>query len=288
MLPRYNKIMATSKLKTKVRHWISFLLHGESKPLYANITYLQPNERLEGKRIIVTGGGRGLGFAMAKRFVAEGAEVLIAGRNEEMLKKSADELSCKYLRLDVREVGTFQEFFDKAEKLMGKINCLVNNAAISLHEENILSVSQEQFEAQINTNFRGPYFLAKEFMERCSEDTADIKNILFVSSETGTTADERPYGLTKAAINSLVQGLAHKYVNKGFRVNAVAPGVTISDMVGKKNDGDLTCEYNLTKRYYLPEEVAEVACFLLSDASNCLNGQILVCNEGKTINARWK
>lgn len=279
--------MATSKLKSKIRHLISFMLHGEPKPLYANITYLQPNERLKGKRIIVTGGGRGLGFAMAKRFVMEGAEVLIAGRNEETLMKSATEIGCKYLRLDVQEVESFQNFFNKAENLMGMINCLVNNAGISLHEENILSVSQEQFDAQINTNFRGPYFLAKEFMERCGDETSEFKNILFVSSETGMTADERPYGLTKAAINSLVQGLAHKYVNRGYRVNAIAPGVTVSDMVGKKNDGNIACG-GFTGRYYLPEEVAEVASFLLCDASNCLNGQILVCNEGKTINARWK
>lgn len=89
-------------------------------------------------------------------------------------------------------------------------------------------------------------------------------------------------------MNSLVQGLAHRYVHQGYRINAIAPGVTVSDMVGAKADGDLTCGYNLTHRYYLPEEVSEVASFLLSDASNCLNGQILVCNEGKTINARWK
>ena len=102
------------------------------------------------------------------------------------------------------------------------------------------------------------------------------------------TADERPYGLTKAAINSLIQGLAHKYVKEGFRINGIAPGVTISDMVGKINDGNLSGGGGITGRYYLPEEVAEVACFLLCDVSNCINGQILVCNEGKTINARWR
>ena len=60
-----------------------------------------------------------------------------------------------------------------------------------------------------------------------------------------------------------------------------------NDMIEKKIDGNIACG-GFTGRYYLPEEVAEVACFLLCDASNCLNGQILVCNEGKTINARWK
>lgn len=276
------------KVKQTIRRILSFLLHGETRPIYANISYLRPNERLKGKNIIVTGGGRGLGYAMAKRFTEEGATVLIAGRNVETLKKSSAEIGCAYLELDVQDIDTFCEFFNKAENLIGKVNCLVNNAGISLHEENILAVSQQQFNVQINTNLRGPFFLAKMFIERNSDGTDNFKNMLFISSETGMTADERPYGLSKAALNSLVQGLAHKYVKQGFRINAIAPGVTISDMVGKKNDGDLSGSGGITDRYYLPEEVAEVACFLLSNASNCLNGQILVCNEGKTINARWR
>ena len=281
--------MATKGFIGKFLHIASVLLHGEPRPVVANISYLTPDERLKGKKIIITGGGRGLGFSMAKRFISEGAEVLIAGRNEETLKKSASELGCKYLQLDVQNIEGFKQFISDANKILGGANCLVNNAGISLHEKSILDVSYEQFDSQINTNFRGPYFLAKEFMEyNKAISDKKIKNILFISSETSMTVDERPYGLTKAAINSLVQGLAHKYVNQGYRINAVAPGVTLSDMVGKKDDGNLAVSYNITGRYYLPEEVAEVATFLLSDASNCINGQILVCNEGKTINARWK
>ena len=281
--------MQVSRLRTKLKHIISFLLHGEPKPIVANISYLNPSEKLVGKKIIVTGGGRGLGLAMAKRFAAEGAEVLIAGRNEETLQASAAEVGCKYLQLDVQDVNSFRDFIDQAYKLLGGINCLVNNAGISLHENSILEVSQEQFDAQVNTNLRGPFFLTQAFMEKCNnKQTAGIKKILFMSSETSTTADERPYGLTKVAINSLTQGLAHKYVNQGYRVHAIAPGITISDMVGKKDDGNLAGGGGITGRYYLPDEVAELACFLLCDASNSLNGQVLVCNEGKTINARWK
>ena len=272
-------------IKSAILHSLSVLLHGEPRPLVANISILNPNERLKGKKIIITGGGRGLGFSMAKRFVQEGAEVLIAGRNEEVLKKSAMEIECKYLRLDVQDVDGFNDFVNEADKILGGSNCLVNNAGISLHEKSILDVSHEQFDSQINTNFRGPYFLARAFLEKCGVSGNDeIRKILFISSETSMTADDRPYGLTKAAINSLVQGLAHQ----GYRINAVAPGVTLSDMVGKKDDSNLAGGGGITGRYYLPEEVAEVATFLLSDASNCLNGQILVCNEGKTINARWK
>ena len=255
----------------------------------ADIHYMEPSGKLKGKRIIVTGGGRGLGYAMAKKFKEEGAQVLIAGRDVKTLRESAERIGCKFLQLDVQDTGAFASFMDEADKMLGGVNCLVNNAGISLHEKGFLAVSPAQFDLQFNTNLKGGFFLAQAFIRKCKVNGLEgIKNILFTSSETGMTVDERPYGLTKAALNSLLQGLAYRYVNEGYRVNAIAPGVTISDMVGKRDDGDLTYEGNITGRYYLPEEVAEIACFLLSDISNCLNGQILVCNEGKTINARWK
>lgn len=86
----------------------------------------------------------------------------------------------------------------------------------------------------------------------------------------------------------MVQGLACLFVSEGIRVNAVAPGVTASDMTGIKAEGNLYLAGNALERVYLPEEIAETACFLLSDDSGCISGQIIVCNNGRTINARWK
>lgn len=260
------------------------------KIVKADIHYTLPTDKLKGKSVIVTGGGRGLGFAMAKRFAGEGAKVLIAGRNEEILRHSADEIGCPYLRLDMQDPTSFASFIQQADEMLGGgLNCLVNNAGISLHEDGFLSVSQEQYDSQFDTNLKGPFFLTQAFVEYCnSHHTEGTKDVLFTSSETGMTVDERPYGLSKAALNSLVQGLAYRYVGEGYRINAIVPGVTLSDMVGKKDEDNLVLDGTATGRYYLPDEIAEVASFLLSDASNCLNGQILVCNEGKTINARWK
>ncbi len=277
------------KKKTLKKMLRKFLRKWLGITVTADIHYMEPSGKLKGKRIIVTGGGRGLGYAMAKKFKEEGAQVLIAGRDVKTLRESAERIGCKFLQLDVQDTGAFASFMDEADKMLGGVNCLVNNAGISLHEKGFLAVSPAQFDLQFNTNLKGGFFLAQAFIRKCKVNGLEgIKNILFTSSETGMTVDERPYGLTKAALNSLLQGLAYRYVNEGYRVNAIAPGVTISDMVGKRDDGDLTYAGNITGRYYLPEEVAEIACFLLSDISNCLNGQILVCNEGKTINARWK
>lgn len=275
-------------LRSKLLHFISVLLHGDPKPIFANINYLRPNERLTGKKIIITGGGRGIGLSMARKFVSEGAEVLIAGRTETTLKTAAEEIGCKYLTLDVQDIDSFKAFIENADDILGGANCLVNNAGISLHENGFLDVSPNQFDSQFDTNLKGAFFLTQCFIRHNRENSNGPYNVLFISSETSMTVDERPYGLTKTALNSLVQGLAYRFVSDGYRINAIAPGVTVSDMVGAKADGDLSCGYNITNRYYLPEEVAEIACFMLSDVSNCINGQIIVCNEGKTLNARWK
>ena len=275
------------EVKSKMKHLVSFLIHGQAKPIFANIDYLVPNEQLRDKKIIITGGGRGLGFAMAKKFVSEGADVLIAGRNERTLKASAEEINCKYLTLDVSNPADFKAFIDNADKILGGVNVLVNNAGVSLHEPTFFDVTPETFDKQVDTNFKGAFFLTQEFIKHLKAN-GSTGNVLFVSSETGDTMDFRPYGFTKMAVNSMVQGLAYLFRKEGIRVNAVAPGITASDMTGVKVDGNLDAGEYATGRYYLPEEVAETAAFLISDASGCVSGQIITCNNAQTVNARWK
>lgn len=275
-------------LKEYIKRGLRYIYHGTPiKNITAEISYLSPNDRLRGKNIIITGGGRGLGFSMAKKFKSEGANVLITGRNKSVLKKSAEIIGCKYIELDISSKEEFTEFINKADKLLDGVNTLVNNAGVSLHETDYTKVTTDTFDIQIDTNLRGGFFLTKAFVELLKSRN-EKGTVLFTSSETGETVDERPYGWTKAAINSMVQGLAYKLAGYGFRINAVAPGVTASDMTGIKAEGNIYLNGSIIDRVYLPEEVAEIATFLLSDASGCLNGQILYCNNGKTINARWK
>ena len=248
----------------------------------ATISQISPSEKLKGKKIIVTGGGRGLGFYMAKKFIEEGAQVLITGRNEEVLKDASVKLNnCVYLSFDVQRVEEIPSFMAKADELLGgKVNCLVNNAGISLHERSFAHVTIDSFDRQFNTNLRAPYFLSQAFIAYCQENKIKQANILFITSERGLYQDVIPYGLTKAAINSLTAGLARAYVTQGIRVNAIAPGVTASDMTGFSKEGDLYREESCGHRVFLPEEVAESAAFLLSDAANCISGEILPCNQG--------
>ena len=253
----------------------------------AEISLSSPTEKLAGKKIIITGGGRGLGAAMAKKFVAEGASVLITGRNEDTLKRTSEEIGCTYQVLDMMSHEKFDKFISDAESKLGGLDVLVNNAGVSLHENSFFDVVPEGFDTQIDTNFKGGYFLTQRFIKKMIE-SGRSGNVLFISSETGETVDFRPYGFTKAAVNSMVQGLAHLYAKNNIRVNAIAPGVTASDMTGFKADDNLYTDYNRIGRIYLPEEVAEVASFLISDISNCVSGQIISCNNAQSVNARWK
>lgn len=272
----------------KIRRVTKYIINGIPQyNIKADIHYLSPSKKLNGKKIIVTGGGKGLGAAMATKFVSEGALVLISGRNEKILKEKAEQIGCQYLTLDVQKTDSLDKFINDADRILGGVDSLVNNAGISLHEPTFFDVTPETFDAQIATNLRGGFFLTQSFTKLLLHEKRK-GNVLFVSSETGETVDIRPYGFTKAAINSMVQGLACLFVKDGIRVNAVAPGITASDMTGIKADGNLFLECNATNRVYLPEEVAETACFLLSDVSGCISGQVIVCNNGRTIAPRWK
>lgn len=260
--------------------------------VYAKITEVNYNKRLAGKKVLITGGGRGLGFYMAKKFIESGAQVVILGRDKENLRKASLKLkNCPYLPFDVRDFNDFNNVIKKADELVGGgLNCLVNNAGVSLHEHEFKAVSIEDFDTQFDTNIKAPYFLSQAFIkyaENLGRVGRDELNILFITSERGLYGDTLPYGLTKAAINSLTQGLARFYVKNGIRVNAIAPGVTASDMTRVDKDGDLYRDRACGKRVLIPEEIAASAVFLLSDESNCITGNILPCNQGNHLRSDY-
>lgn len=250
---------------------------------------------LTGRRVVVTGGGRGLGLAMAERFASEGALVCISGRNERVLKAACEQIgpAASYVVADVREVERAPWFLDEcAQRLGGEADSLVANAGVSLHEGRLSNVTPEGFDAQFGTNVRGTYFLAQEFLGRRMRMDEPSGNLLVVTSETGEQAYDTPYGMTKAAMDSFVRAASrrvYRATDGALRVNAVAPGVTLSDMTAEYADASDGNMYRdcASGQIFLPEEVAEVALFLLSDASKCVSGEVIHTNAGNHIKAFW-
>lgn len=256
------------------------------KYLTATVVTIAPSQLLKGKNIVVTGGGRGLGYYIAQKCISEGADVLITGRNDETLKKAADRLGehCKFMKLDVQSVGCFPDFWVNAARFMGgKIHCFVSNAGVSLHEGNFRNVTEESWDTQMDTNLKGNYFLVKQYIEYLESLPDKSGNVVVITSERANRADDIPYGLTKAATSSFIQCLASKVIGEGIRINGVGPGVTATDMTGFDKNGNLYMENQPGKRVFMPEEVAEVVGFLLCDASACVSGEIITCDQGRYI-----
>lgn len=253
------------------------------------IHVMESQNLLQGRNIIVTGGGRGIGYYVAKKSIDEGANVLITGRNEKTLKEAVGKLGehAQYVVSDVSKVKEIDSFFDKAKECFhgNKIDSLVSNAGISLHEGNFHNVTEEDWDIQMDTNLKGNYFLVKKFVEYLEQQEDKKGNIVVITSERAKRPDDIPYGLTKVATSSFVQAIAHKVIAEGIRINGVGPGVTTSDMTGILRE-NIHAEWQVGKRYFVQEEIAEVVNFLLSDTSACISGEIITCNQGNHI-ARW-
>ncbi len=251
-----------------------------------NVSQINYGGILSGKKILVTGGNSGIGLAIAKKCILEGAEVLIVGRDKERLEQTEKELgsNCHSIQFDVSQIEKNEEFLQNAEEMMGaEFDALVFNAGISLHEENILQVNREDYERQFRTNLESSYFMAQAFLKKKTPKKEAV--LLFMSSERGFQCDDVPYGLTKAGINSLVRGLSRRFYRDGVRVNGIAPGITVSGMTKISPEDNLYLDRVAPGRVFLPEEVAEVACFLLSDASKCISGEIIACDAGEYLSS---
>lgn len=272
-----------------VKRGLHYIRHGElNRPQYitAQITLSSPNHRLDGKRILITGGGRGLGFAFAQRCVDEGADVVVTGRDEAVLKHACEILgaNAQYIVHDASDVAKAKDLFLLAQKkVSGKIDCLINNAGISLHEGNFRNVTEDGWDRQFDTNLKGSYFTVTEYVKYLESFEDKSGNIVVITSERGKRSDDIPYGLTKVATSSFVQAIASKVVSEGIRINAVGPGVTATEMTGFQKDGNLYAAWQPGNRVFIPEEIAEVVTFLLSDCSSCICGEVITCDKGRYI-----
>lgn len=280
------KNRAYLNMKKYIKRVVKYLWHGvPQNNISVNVSKVQKGDTLRNRNILITGGGSGIGYAIAKRCSEEGANVIIVGRNEERLVEAAKTINnCDFLSFDLSDIKNLPNLLEKTEKKLGsRLDSIVLNAGISFHEQNIKYVNIEGYEQQFKTNLESSFFLAKAFIERMEGNKRG--NLLFISSERGFQCDDVPYGLTKCAINSLTRGLSRRFYRNGIRVNALAPGITTSNMTGIKDGDNLALDRVVSGRVFLADEVAEVALFLLSDASICISGEVIACDAGEYISS---
>lgn len=258
-----------------------------------NIAQINYGSILSGKTVLVTGGSSGIGLAIAKKCVSEGAFVLITGRNGDTLAKAIQEIGSpkvKTLCWDVSNIKAMKTKFSEALELLGgNLDILVNNAGLNTAED-FLSLKEDTWDRVSATNEKGFVFLTQTVCNYWISKTQKGK-IINISSKRGFLGViDGPYGMSKWGMIGLTQGLGVKMYPFGIVVNGIAPGLigdTGMNLIGREKKID--CSENVyhytppSNRVGLPLEIAELAVFLMSDASNYIVGQTILCDGGSTL-----
>lgn len=262
----------------------------------SSISYISAEKPLVGKKILVTGCDQELGLSLARKFISEGAEVLIAGSDWYSLNDSAEQLGCKCRTVNLKHTASFPGFLGHVEKDLGGVNCLVNAADVYMKETDILEVTPEGFDAQLNTNLRGAYFLTQSFAKLMEAKRRKDCSVLFVSSQPTEDICDTPYEMFRYSRLSYVQGAAVRLLRSEIRVNAIeltSPLLThsvtrtVKLAPEKSAEEELEEDAEVIETEVTTEEIApieltepslmQVACFLLADSARCITGQIIQC-----------
>ncbi|MFT9447712.1 SDR family NAD(P)-dependent oxidoreductase [Gluconobacter japonicus] len=241
---------------------------------------------LAGKTALITGGGRGLGKAMALHLARCGANVWISGRNADTLDAArsealSDGLTLHPLVIDVSKLGTIREAFFRVARETRTLDILVNNAG----DETLRAcddVDEALWDRLLNTNLKGPFFVAQQ-AARLMPDGGSIINLASLTSAAGV-AKAVPYSASKSGILGLTRSLAVEWAPRGIRVNALAPGYFHTDMTDTFFRNDAWREKMLSgiplARFGLPDDLAGPLQFLCSTASAYITGQVLYVDGG--------
>lgn len=275
-------------IKNKVKSVITSLF---KKKINAQIITLGPNELLVGKVALITGGTSGIGKAISIAFLNAGASVIITGRNEQRVRNTVLELKeytnknrCCGFVLDNQNIPEMERIFNTivTEVEEQKIDILVNNAGISIPTSANLIEDEKGFDQVINTNLKGTYFLSK-IVARYMIQNHIQGNILNIASTSSNRPATNSYSLSKWGIKGLTIGLAKQLIEYGIVVNGIAPGPTVTPMMKKEHDLNISLPNNPSKRYVLPEEVANMAVILTSDLGRMIVGDTIFIGGGSGI-----
>ena len=234
-----------------------------------------------GKVVLVTGGTRGIGRAIAEAFKERGATVYITGTNEERTKAVAEEIGVNGLRMDVTDREEVKEGISRIVEREGKIDVLVNNAGIT-RDSLFMRMKDEDWDAVIDTNLTGIYNVTRQVIPFMVKKRSG--NIINISSVVGFTGNvgQVNYSSSKAAIIGFTKSLSKEVCSRGIRVNAVAPGYIVTDMTEKipEKVKEAIRQSIPMKREGEPSEIAGAVLFLASDLASYITGAVIHVNGG--------
>jgi NAD(P)-dependent dehydrogenase (short-subunit alcohol dehydrogenase family) len=268
---------------------------GIEAKLYPRPRYKAPHyrgaEKLKDKVALITGGDSGIGRAVAVLFAREGADVAFTFLKEE--KQDAEETKRAVekegrrafpLAGDVRDAKVCQRLVEQTVDEFGRLDILVNNAAFQQHQETLEDVSEEQWDRTFKTNIYAYFFMTKAALAHLEEGSA----IVNTGSITGLEGSKEllDYASTKGAIHAFTKSLAQNLVDRGIRVNCVAPGPVWTPLNPADQKPDDVAEFGADtpmKRPAQPEEIAPAYVYFASEIdSSYVTGEVLTLLGGET------
>lgn len=261
---------------------------------YVSIAQIDYGSILHGKSVLVTGGGTGIGLAIAKKCLSQGASVLITGRRLEVLKQAVaqcgDSPRLKYQVWDIAEVGRLESCINNALELLGgRIDILINSAGVNTHGT-FLKMTESEWDMISSVNSKGMFFLTQAICRRWITAKQPGK-VINISSERGFLGVvDGPYGMSKWGMVGLTRGMGQMFLKHNIIVNGIAPGVIGDTGMNRHRSGvAIDCNENVyidfppSNRCGCSAEIAELALFLMSDAANYIVGQTIICDGGYTL-----
>jgi len=248
--------------------------------------------KLTGKVAIVTGGAKGIGKAICKKLVAEGAKVVIADKNFEQAIVSAEEMNCNGadvipFKIDISDISNHQVLIEQTLARYQSIDILVNNAGIQEMKTELLSVYPEVWDRVMNINIRGMFFLSQAVIPiMIKNGGGSIVNVASIVGGKRFLPNLVSYTVSKGAVRSLTKVMALALAKNNIRVNAVAPGAIDTELnmeiISVQGEKEKFVKKIPIPRLGEPEEVASAVVFLVSDCSY-ITGQILEIDGGRTL-----
>ena len=245
--------------------------------------------KLSGKVALVTGGSRGIGFAIAKILSDNGASVVITSKNSEKIKQAESEISNSFgITCDIKKKNEVQNVLEQTIKKFGKLDILVNNAGIFPKIKLLHKIEEEEWNEVLDVNLTGQFRFTKEAIPHLQKTSGCIINI---SSDAGLKAyqgfNADAYSASKAALIVLTKCWALEYAKNKIRVNCICPGVVDTDMTKPflKNQKDIEFMNNEHPlgRIGQPEEIGKSVLYFASDDALWITGAILAVDGGESI-----
>lgn len=238
--------------------------------------------RLTGKRAVVTGAAHGIGAAIAERFVAEGATVLLADIDETAVTALGARLGQPAQRTDVSRKAEIDALFDRVEREWGALDILVNNAGVT-HAAELLELAEDDFDRVMAINLKSALF-GTQRGARLMTGGGAIINMSSVNAILGIP-NQIPYALSKGALRQLTNVSALALASRNIRVNAIGPGTIMTDLA-RSIMTDRAVEDRILSRTPIgrvgrPDEIATVAVFLACDDSSYITGQTIYPDGGR-------